>query len=186
MIRTRSVLRRPARRVAPRRRSSGFTLVETLVAIAILGLILVGVLPLFTQSMLNNLKGNRGTQAANNTGQVLEDAGHDRFLSPDLSWNTATSSLTYPIQYVAEDVTATIETAPQWVAAIPPGQSEAWRREVIVTQHGINDITDNNLLDTPLAGTWDPSGVQLKQVEVRVRAGGAFASPFTVRRVKSF
>lgn len=186
MIRTFRVPRCPARRAAPRRRSAGFTLVETLVAIALLGLILVGVLPLFTQSMLNNLKGNRGTQGANNTGQVLEDAGHDRYLSPDLSWNTADTSLTYPISYLAEDLSATVETVPQWVTVIPPGQTEGWRREVVITQHSINDITDNNLLDTPLAGTWDPSGVQLKEVQVQVRAGGAFAPPFTVRKVKSF
>ncbi len=186
MIRTFRVPRRAARRAAPRRRSAGFTLVETLVAIALLGLILVGVLPLFTQSMLNNLKGNRGTQAANNTGQVLEDAGHDRFLSPDLSWNTADTSLTYPIQYIVEDFAAPVETVPEWVTPLTPPAQEAWRRQVVITQHGINDITDNNLLDTPLAGTWDPSGVQLKEVQVQVRAGGAFASPFTVRKVKSF
>ena len=57
-----------------RHRSSraGFSLVEGLVALAVLMTIVIGLIPLFTQSMVNNTAGRHMTQATNFSTDTLE------------------------------------------------------------------------------------------------------------------
>lgn len=48
-----------------RKRQAGFSLVEGLIALAVLMTIVIGLIPLFTQSMVNNTAGRHLTQATN-------------------------------------------------------------------------------------------------------------------------
>ena len=52
---------------------SGFSLIEVLIAMALAGLLLVGVLPLFTKSMTNNVEGNQLTEVTNRARLHLEE-----------------------------------------------------------------------------------------------------------------
>lgn len=54
------------------RASAGFSLVEGLVALAVLMTIVIGLIPLFTQSMVNNTAGRHMTQATNFTTDTFE------------------------------------------------------------------------------------------------------------------
>ncbi|MCB1035377.1 MAG: prepilin-type N-terminal cleavage/methylation domain-containing protein [Acidobacteria bacterium] len=56
-----------------RRRQAGFSLVEGLVALAILMTVVIGLIPLFTQSMINNTAGRHLTQATNFTTDSFEE-----------------------------------------------------------------------------------------------------------------
>ena len=49
----------------PRHSEAGFSLIEGLIAAALLLLVLVSILPLFTQSMLNNATGNDSSYISN-------------------------------------------------------------------------------------------------------------------------
>src|SRR6185369_7870572 len=52
----------------------GFSLIEGLVATAILLIVAIGVLPLFASSILNNTRGSDSTQASNFGKSALETA----------------------------------------------------------------------------------------------------------------
>src|SRR5262245_40938365 len=51
----------------------GFSLVEILIAMALAGLLLIGVLPLFTKSMSNNVEGNQLTEVTNRARLHIEE-----------------------------------------------------------------------------------------------------------------
>ena len=60
----------PARR---RHAARGFSLVEVLVAMALMAVLMVGVLPLFTKSMTNNVEGSQITEVTNHARVRLEE-----------------------------------------------------------------------------------------------------------------
>ncbi len=51
----------------------GLSLIEALIAMALLMLVAIGILPLFTRSMINNAAGSEATQTANHARAQLED-----------------------------------------------------------------------------------------------------------------
>jgi type II secretory pathway pseudopilin PulG len=53
-------------------RAAGFSLIEGMVAMAVLMTVVIGVIPLFTQSMVNNVSGRQMTQAANYASDGFE------------------------------------------------------------------------------------------------------------------
>lgn len=55
----------PERPSVPRAHEVGFSLIETLIAAALLLLVALGILPLFSNSIVNNVQGNLASQTAN-------------------------------------------------------------------------------------------------------------------------
>ena len=53
--------------------AAGFSLIEVLIAMGLAGLLMIGVLPLFTKSMANNVKGNQLTEVTNRARLHLEE-----------------------------------------------------------------------------------------------------------------
>src|SRR4029450_8022128 len=58
---------------ARRHHSPGFWLIEVLIAMALAGLLLIGVLPLFTKAMWNNGEGNQLTEVTNRARLHVEE-----------------------------------------------------------------------------------------------------------------
>jgi hypothetical protein len=64
---------------------AGYSVIEGLIAAALLLIVTVGVIPLFTRSMINNLRGNDSTRISNGAVDELERATEAPFNSGDMS-----------------------------------------------------------------------------------------------------
>jgi len=163
------------------RRAAGFTLIEVLIAAGLLLLIAVGVLPLFAQSLLNNVKGSDATQTSNVGVTALETAARLRFQAPDATVPFAGTQLDWATQY-------RLINSADWVSTYSAAASVHYVRDVSVRQYQITEIETTGVLGAPLAGSATPGEVQLKLVEVRVGTG-ILTPPrpiFTADLLKSF
>jgi len=144
---------------------AGFSLLETLIAAAVLLMILIGLLPLFERSRLNLMQGNDATRVSNAT---IENA--ERLLA--LPFNGLMSNL--------PDGAFTLETedfwllnGDTWAAAVPAGDSAQYTRRTIIDQFGVSDASDNDdpILFPPhqegVAGGQLPGGTPPGQVHYK-------------------
>jgi type II secretory pathway pseudopilin PulG len=172
---------------------AGFSMIEALIAAAILLIIALGLIPLFTRSILDNNSGNDATQATNHGKTRLEDLiqlpfNHQRLDVP------AGAQVG---QSVESWTTGALDQAGDpnerwWDGASPPaGSGEVlWRRTTRVRQFSVNDL-DDGVLDNPQPGGTQPIFVQLKELEVQLENGkrGTLLGgnqALTVRVVKPF
>lgn len=173
------------RRPRVRRGASGFTLVEVLIAMALLVIITLGVLPLFGRSMINNTAGADYLQANNHTRMQLEEYSQLNFDDPLLVPGTL-------VQFYGEG-DRTDRGDEEWLDVAPTDQMVTWNRTTRRRQFSINALEDGKIeaseeLD---AGT-NPIFVHLKEVQVTVQSTRADGSPLGIgkrvvlRRLKAF
>ena len=179
--------------VRPAGPEAGFSMIEALIAAAILLIIALGLIPLFTRSILDNNSGNDATQATNHGKTRLEDLiqlpfNHQRLEVPaGAQVGQAVETWTTGALNQAGD-----PNERWWDGTAPPaGSGETlWTRTTRVRQFGVNDL-DDGVLDNPQPGGTQPIFVQLKEVEVQLQNGkrGTFLGgnqALTVRVVKPF
>lgn len=152
------------------RSSGGFSLVEVLVASFFLMVVLLGLLPVFTRSMVTNQMAYDNTRAAAFARSEMENYMQAPFDDP-----TATAVMDVP---AAESELVTeqyFDSATQaWVDGAPPsGTRYEWTRKVTVRQYHISAI-DNGVLDSneALGGDAHAGNVHLKQVLIEIQRGG--------------
>lgn len=149
---------------AERDRSSGFSVVEVMIASAIFLLIAIGVLPLFTQSIKNNLSGREATEVSNHGRSKVEELLQMPFASPDMTVPTTGN--------VGETTEYWSDTEKKWKPGDAPDSSDPakplWVRTIRIRQYAISDLKDNNVLDNPLSGTAANGQVHMKEIEVEV------------------
>lgn len=175
------------------RREAGFTVVEGLVAAAILLLIAIGLLPLFARSILNNARGSDYTQATSHATSNLEDLQRLPFDNNDIAL-AADAENAQAVRYTdANFGTGRPVTEADWSATAPlPGDETLWVRSTEVRQFGISALDDGVIRDDEaLPGGTAPIFVQLKQIEVEMASGKADSaiggiSPMRFRLLKSF
>lgn len=170
-----------APRLRDRRPEAGFSLVEALIATALLLLIVIGMIPLFTRSMFNNVQGDEATRATN---IVVDD--FERLLS--LPFDSLAMSLPDGVTTSTAD-DAFLLDGNRWVAAsaIPSGDQARFERTTTVRQYNVADLLDNGALDNPLPGGWTPSQVHLKVVDVSVaNPRMQDAPPYAVRVIQAY
>jgi type II secretory pathway pseudopilin PulG len=178
---------------ASRRGEAGFTVVEGLVAAAILLLIAIGLLPLFARSILNNARGSDYTQATSHATSNLEDLQRLPFDNTDIAVAPAAQSV-QAVRYTDAGFGTGRPVGKQdWSAtAPPPGETTLWVRSTEVRQFGISALDDGVIKDDEaLPGGTAPIFVQLKQIEVEMQSGKADSatggiSPLRFRLLKSF
>jgi len=141
----------------PRRRASGFSLLEVLIASALLLMIVVGVLPLFIRSIENNLLGNDALRESNAASDRAEDLNGVRFNADAVSYDAAAmeeeSAWTYQLLERSD-----------WNTAIPAGQEAQISRRVVVRQY---QVQFNGVI-VAVAGNADRSQIHIKEVETQV------------------
>jgi hypothetical protein len=167
--------RRPLPDRLPPRSSSeaGFSLIEGLIATALLLLVLVGILPLFSNAMLNNLRGNDASQVANGTVDGFERLSSlpfdNFFINPVGAAGAA--------QVVRDDVWAL--EGDLWVPTIAQSpvtnDKEQFTRSARIRQFHIDDLRDNGTLDNPL-GEGDLNA-HIKVIEMDVSGERALGGP---------
>lgn len=146
------------------RSSRGFSVVEVMIASAIFLLIAIGVLPLFTQSIKNNLSGREATEVSNHGRSKVEELLQMPFASPEMTVPTTGS--------VGETKEYWSDAEKKWKPGDNPTASEKalWLRTIRIRQYAISDLKDNNVLDSPLSGTAATGQIHLKEIEVEVES----------------
>ena len=140
-----------------RRRAAGFSLLEVLIAAALLLAVAVGILPLFTRSLTSNLEGNEATQLSNGAIDTLEDMAGDRFNAGDMTWTgTGTSSTSaWEFQPLESD---------EWKTALATGETAQYSRRMVLRQYQLR--AGGELVEMP--GTTPSGFVHLKEVRVQL------------------
>jgi len=176
--------RRSGRPCRPRLRfeGAGFSLVEALLAAVIFLMVVIGVLPLFTQATVNNFAGRESTNVANLARSRAEELLQLPFNSDSLTLQAGTTRIT--TDYL-------VAGANTWAPAVDDSERNEWTRVTTIRQFSVSALADNLLEpDEALPADTPPGGVHLKEIEVRVvsaRAARVLGPPkaVTVRVLKS-
>ena len=168
-----------------RRQSGGFTLIETLVAAAILLVVAVGILPLFIRSIANNALGGELSQKSNHAKTMLEELVQLPFGSPQIAV-VAGSDRTTTDYYTLGTLGAPIGSDPNhgWAPAGFAAATDAsrgqvtWERRTRIRNFRITDFESSYGYDpgtvvlpvnpdpTPLPAGVNPTEIQLIEIQV--------------------
>lgn len=186
--------------------NAGFSLIEVLIAMGIVVIVMVGLLPLFMRSVVENIEGRESTMVGNHGRSQLESFSQLAFNNWELEVTAGTQRLTQDFYTTGA---ANQRGDESWVTTVPGGEIAPWTRTATVRQMGINGLVDSDLdgvidqirgledndfdgnFDTPLPAGTSPGAIHLKQLEVLIEgekewAQGGDASEITVETVKAF
>lgn len=172
----------PKRTRRPRRGESGLSLIEALIAMALLLLLAIGILPLFTRAMVNNAAGSESTQSANHARFRIEQLGQLPFnnVAVDVA---AGNQLLVRDRYFSGD--QNVQGDESWTAGTAAG-FPLWNRTTRVRQFGLRGTIDSDAdnvidglvgledldldgeFDNPLASGTDPSFIHYKELAVEL------------------
>lgn len=162
---------RPTRR----RTEAGVSLIEVLIGFALLMVIALSLLPLFSRAASLNRHGRESTMVAGFGRALQEECAQLPFTTPRLTLTAGSERLDdqlwVPLPVAAGDPDDPADQAlGEWVdTAALAGRRPQWNRELRVRQFSLRDLDDGRL-DEPLDASTDPAFVHLK--EVRVEVGG--------------
>jgi Tfp pilus assembly protein PilV len=150
---------------------AGFSLVEGLIAALILLFVIVGVLPLVSQSMINNLQGNTASFQTSSSVDGTEQLLSVPFNAPELAIAVGSTTL------VAQDVFTLYSN--RWIDkalfdADSQGDLQQFLRTATLEQFGASDLDTDDSFDTPLDGGTDPGSVHFKRVRMQIRDERSF------------
>jgi hypothetical protein len=136
------------------RRSTGFSLIEVLVAGAILLVIALGLVPVYMRSIRSNVEGFDYTQVSNWAKSRAEEYLQLPFGDP---WLTVPGGAT---EFSVEESYS--HQLHEWVDVLADGDTALVTRTTTVRQFGIGD------LNTPLNGGDPEEAIHLKEITVSV------------------
>ena len=140
----------------------GFSVVEVLIAAAILLFILLGLLPIFTQSAVSNSSGNQYTQLTNAAKSEIERLADLPIDNTEVVVPNAATELVTTTYYSG--------ISKAWVNTATLGSEEpVWNRKVTIRQCDLTGYV-NGRCSTLLAGGVTPPA-QLRQIDVEVSPG---------------
>jgi type II secretory pathway pseudopilin PulG len=162
-----------------RRAERGFSMVEGLIAAAIIGFVAIGVIPLFTRAMSDNLAGADYTRVTNYAKTEMEDFTRQPFANFTNSVPNGKTSgqLVEYLDPVSSQWTTNLSTS--------LGQEYHWVRTTTYSQYDVAD------LGNPLTGGTAGNSIQLMMVTINVQGSSQFSAAggrrsTTVRFLKSF
>jgi len=142
--------------------AAGFSLVELLIATAVIGVILISLVPLFVQSARSNQSGGDSTLVANGARSRLEELGQIPFDNPYLAITTGTERQYFEYTTSGRD----------WVTIADASAAPNVAQFIRTTTIRQFDLAD---LSTPLPSTAPADSVGVKEIVVAVegtRAAG--------------
>jgi prepilin-type N-terminal cleavage/methylation domain-containing protein len=146
--------------------AAGFSMIEVLIAAAILLIIALGLIPLFSRSINDNMSGNDASQATNGSRTEVEELLQLPFSNQRLVVPSGSTELEVKDYWTQGNVQQTGNPDQAWWTNATGHGTVLWNRTTHVQQYSISDLTDDGQLDTPLDGATQANFVQLKQVEV--------------------
>jgi hypothetical protein len=170
---------------------AGFSIIEGLIAAALLLIVTVGVLPLFDRAMKNNIRGNDSTRQANGVTDEIERLAALPFNGGDMSLpdDIPSATVVTDTRIIAIKKLPTVPdrvVSSRWELAADLGTEDVpmSTRERRLTQHAFEDFADNLVFDEPLAASTEDRLVQFKVVDVDIRSSGT--APYAVRVIQAF
>lgn len=145
----------------PKSTSSGFSIIEVLVAALIFGIIALGLVPLFTRSIRSNVEGFDYTQVSNLAKSRAEQYLQFPFNSAPLEVEAGKDAL--------EVVDYYSDAQHDWVKSVDSGDTALFKRTTTVRQFRLGEFGAPDL-ETPLPGGSDVSMIHLKEISVRVES----------------
>ena len=150
-------------------RQGGFSMIESLIAAAIIGIVAIGILPLFTRAMVDNMAGADYTRVTNYAKSKEEDFTRVPVLQPSIQVQPGD---------MQEMSTEYMDPASlYWVATKPSNPLAVWTRVTTLTQYNLYDTDDDQMFNNPIAGGTLTVGtqdtVQVIQAQVQVKSVSA-------------
>jgi len=158
-----------------RRAESGFSMIEALIAAGILLIIAIGLLPLFTRAVQDNVTGNDASQSTNNSRTRVEEMLAVPFDNQLMTVPAGSTQRQAIDSWAQGDVDQAGDANEGWWPDTPTGRGTIlWTRTTRVRQYSISALDDGDLdrLDDgqtgedELPGNTPPTFVQLKEIEV--------------------
>jgi prepilin-type N-terminal cleavage/methylation domain-containing protein len=145
---------------------SGFSMVESLIAAAIIGIVAIGILPMFTRAMVDNMAGADYTRVTNYAKSKEEDFTRLPLLQ---------QTIQVPVGQTNLMTTEYMDPASLfWVATKPPNPLAVWTRVTTYTQYNMYDTDDDKMFNNPIAGgSVGIDGVHVIQAQVQVKSVSA-------------
>ncbi len=146
-------------------------MIEVMIASAILLIVSIGVLPLFTRSITNNVQGRLATEAVNDARSELERLMQLDFNSPELTLPDGQPTL--------ERKEYWDQNSHRWLdgTSIPDDQNETLRT-VRIRQFNKDAFLDRRVDDAEALPGGSPVGqVQIKEIVVRVMSASQLDAP---------
>jgi hypothetical protein len=157
-------------RLENRPAEAGYSVVEGLIAAALLLIVTVGVIPLFTRSMINNLRGNDSTRISNGAIDELERSLEAPFNSGDTSLAPLTDeridTTVIALKQLPGNAAGGLSMRWEPLATLPSGDEPEMLRRRTLRQFDMDDFnpTDPDAsFQNPL-----PEGSQEQDIEVKV------------------
>jgi len=119
-------------------RSAGFSLIEALIAMVLVTMMILGIMPLFTTSIVQNVSGKESTVSANFSRSTVEEL---------TSLPLDRRALQPPIADTAREVCQTYEEGSGWeevICGAPVAGEPTWTRRSRVRQYNISEIYDGD------------------------------------------
>lgn len=146
---------------------AGFSIIEVLIASAIMLFIALGIIPLFVTAMSSNVSGNDSTKTANEVREYLEEAWQIPFADPDLTLTSTdgTEKILTQLYSRAEE---------KWVTTLTvPNDTALFERTTRIRQFSVAELSDAEANDrdpVPLNYDADPQAIQVKEITVALRS----------------
>lgn len=196
---------RRTRRGRELRGQSGFSLIEVLVGFLVLLLVLIGLLPMFTRAVIQNVQGRESTYAANFGGAQIEN--HTQLSFNNFELDITAGNVESDILFWSKGYQDKLGDE-GWVAA-PGADLATWQRTTEVRQFaitaandtdldgvldeiiGLEDIDYDGYFDNALPAGTSPNSVHLKEIRVltnstRQPLGQGEATQLTLTKLKAF
>lgn len=160
----------------------GLSIVEVLIASALLLIIALGILPLFSRSIISNRQGLDSTEVSNMARTQMEEYAQLPFNHQMLTIPDGDEDLVVEQHFSEKDH--------RWKAGKDPagGDTALFTRTTTIRQFGIDPSVPSGLT-APIQGGDPPATIHLKEIQVNVlgRAGGPLGpqKQITVRVFKS-
>jgi type II secretory pathway pseudopilin PulG len=155
-----------------RKRQRGFSMIEALIAAALVGAVAIGVIPLWTRAMTDNMAGSDYTRVTNYAKSRQEELAH-------LDQAAATSQV--PIGQMQQQTVEYLDPASGHWGASQPSGGTYWTRTTTISLYGVHDTDANGFLNNPLPGGSDPTAVHVVQTQVQIQSMSAYGAIRTRR-----
>ena len=166
----------------PGAHESGFSVVEGLIAALILLVVVLGVLPLISQSMVNNAQGNSSSQEVNASVDALEELLSLPFNAPEMTVPAGQSSMV-GTSYKLLDSNSWVDGAYGGTGTPQYERTSTVEYFSVTDLDGATDFT----LDAPLDGGTLPGNIAFKRITMQVASQRVFnTAAYRVVTVQGF